>query len=98
MTAPSRNGWTRCPPGVFARLSANLTARQQRRVWLTRLLWAAGLLAALGASLGAATAIDAWQSGAWNRPKPQVAPCAPADGQPAAQPADAPMQAPGCSR
>ena len=98
MTTPSRDGWTRCRPGTFARLSANLNARLQRRMWLTRLAWAAVILAGLGASLGAATVIDAWQSGTWNRPKPNITPCAPTTPQPAGQPGDAPMQAPGCSR
>jgi hypothetical protein len=95
MTTPSRDGWTRCPPGAFARLAANLSARRQRRVWLIRLAWVAGGLLALGGSLVGATVIDGYMSGTWNRPKP--VPCAPGVGpQNADQPNEAPQHAPGC--
>jgi hypothetical protein len=65
MIAPSNNGWTRCPPGEFRRLAADLTARRLRRLWITRLAWAAGALLAVAACWQMAAAIDTWHSNGW---------------------------------
>jgi hypothetical protein len=95
MSTPSRDGWTRCPPGSFRRLGAVLAARQLRRRWLTRLALAAAALLAMAACWETAVVVDAWQSGLWSRPKPtlEVGPPCPTPGDP---PAPAPAQAPGC--
>jgi hypothetical protein len=60
MSTPSANGWTRCPPGSFRRLAANLTARRQRQLWLTRLAWTVGAVVAIAASVGGASAIESY--------------------------------------
>jgi hypothetical protein len=65
MIAPSNNGWTRCPPGAFRQLAADLTARQLRRLWFTRLAWAAGALLATVACIQGASAIDTWRTNGW---------------------------------
>jgi hypothetical protein len=98
MNNASSNGWTRCPPGAFGRLTATLAARRRQRLWLARLAVAAGAALAVAGSLGAAAAIDYWMYG--NRPKPIVAPCPP--GTPSSNPitpsGQAPATGPGCAK
>jgi hypothetical protein len=60
MSTSSTNGWTRCPPGSFRRLAANLTARRQRQLWLTWLAWTVGTVLAIAATVGGASAVDSY--------------------------------------
>ncbi len=92
MNAPSRDGWTRCPPGSFQRLGAVLAARQLRRLWLTRLALAVAALLGVAACWESAVVIDAWRAGVWSQPIPgSGGPGCPASG-------NAPAQAPGCAK
>jgi hypothetical protein len=75
MSTSSTNGWTRCPPGSFGRLAANLTARRQRQLRLTRVTWAVGTALALAASVGGATAIELYIF--HHRSKPAAGGCPP---------------------
>jgi hypothetical protein len=63
MNTPLSDGWTRCPPGSFRRLAAELTARRQRRLWFTRLAWAAGAAIALAGGWEATSAVTGWTIG-----------------------------------
>lgn len=63
MNTPSSDGWNRCPPGSFRRLAAELTARRQRQLWLTRLAWAAGTAIAIVGGWEATSAVTGWTIG-----------------------------------
>ncbi len=102
MKTQSRDGWTRCPPGTFRRLAADLTARRLRAVWMARFAWAVAAVLAGTVAWQAATAVTtgrfAWSGwGGSGTSSCHPAPCAPAATPTPATtpPANAPAQ-PGC--
>lgn len=85
MTDPSSHGWSRCPPGTFRRLAAELTARRLRRLWFTRLAWVTAAALAVGLGWQATAAVSDWSSGKSAAPAEH---CAPVPSQPAKPPAN----------
>jgi hypothetical protein len=94
MTDPTRNGWTRCPPGTFVRLTGDLAARRTRQAWLTGVGVALGVGLTVAVCWQAAAAIDDWSRSGWTPPPAHKCQPAPPACQPAAPcaPGEAPKQ------
>lgn len=79
MNRPSTDGWKPCPPGSIRRLSAELAARQLRRLWFGRLAIAAAAAVAIAAGWNVTSAFTGWTIGEPTANAPHS--CAPAPSQ-----------------